>query len=450
MAWKVRGSGTAEFRGEHSCRVEFQVQNEATGQIKRERKTFQVKSKTKKEKERCKREFRAELETGIDRDLRTATFGEYSTRWLEHRKSDPSVAPRTYLTDVYQVNTLNITFSDMRISAITRMDVKEFQLSLMTPDSTGKCKTIKGKPLSGTTACAMRKKLKMILQEAVRDNIIVKNPCDDLKGPSKDTEEKDPLTRQQVARFKAIFDSSEPTPLLVAMRIALFAGLRRGEVCGLRWRDVDASERTITVRRSLCGKTLKFKDTKTEAGERTIPLDDATYDYLMAYKNGQIKRLIACGKSVEDTCITAEPDEEFMTPDRMTQRVIKFCNANGFEGATAHLLRHTYCTLLFAANVDVKTVQYLMGHKDPKTTLRIYTHYLKSNGVKAASAIGALMDSLPTTNIVAVDTVGAAKPKPKEPIVEEVAKPANPDQSGQPTRNRETPTPSITQLRKAV
>ena len=403
MAWKVKGSGTAEFRGEHSCRVEFQVENTATGVIRRERKTFQVSAHTKKEKERCKREFRAELETGIDRDMRTTTFREYSDRWLAHRKADPEIAARTYSQDAYQVKTINLTFGNTRITAITRMDVKEFQLGLMTPDDSGKCKSISGKPISGTTACGIRKKLKMILQEAVRDGIIAKNPCEDLKGPSKDTKEKDPLSRLQVAKFKETFDGSEPTPLLVAMRLALFAGLRRGEVCALRWKDFDKKGHTVTVARSLCGESLKFKDTKTEAGERTVPLDDGTYEYLVAFKSKQLKKLLASGKSVEDACITAEPGDPYMKPNDMTNWVIRFCRRNGFDGATPHLLRHTYCTLLFAAGVDLKTVQYLMGHKDPETTLRIYTHYLKSNGVKAAGAITALMDSLPATNIVPID-----------------------------------------------
>lgn len=63
-------------------------------------------------------------------------------------------------------------------------------------------------------------------------------------------------------------------------------------------------------------------------------------------------------------------------------------------------MRHTYCTLLFASGADLKTVQYLMGHADPATTLRLYTHYVESRGIEAASVVGALMDSLPTTNVI--------------------------------------------------
>lgn len=66
-------------------------------------------------------------------------------------------------------------------------------------------------------------------------------------------------------------------------------------------------------------------------------------------------------------------------------------------------MRRTYCTLLFASGANLKTVQYLMGHTDPATTLRVYTHYDESRGIEAASVVGALMDSLPTTNVIHLD-----------------------------------------------
>ena len=92
-----------------------------------------------------------------------------------------------------------------------------------------------------------------------------------------------------------------------------------------------------------------------------------------------------------------------MQPENVTRSLGRFCEANGFAHFTPHLLRHTYCTLLFAAKVDIKTVQYLMGHSDPATTLRVYTHYVERNGVRAAAAVGAMMNSLPATNVVMLD-----------------------------------------------
>lgn len=402
--WIVKNSGSAEFRGPNSCRVEFQLMNTATGEIKRERKTMYVSSHSKAEKNRCIREFRAELEGGANFDSRFVTFEQYSNEWLASRKVNPNVAPRTYDKEAYRVRTLNLHFAKMRIAMIDRRDIKNYQLLLMSGDKVGNAPTISGRPLSGTTAHGIRKTLKQILQEAVYDGIILKNPCDNLEAPPIDTEEKEPLTNKQVARLRALLDASRPKATLVAIRLCLFAGLRRSEVAGLKWSDYDSTAGKISVCRSLDTSTLEFKTPKTKAGKREIPLDSATIAYLDAFKSAQTEKLLALGKSVNDSCICATAGTDYMHPENVTRTVRRFGNANGFPGITPHVLRHTYCTLLFSAGADLKTTQYLMGHDDPATTLRIYTHYCEENGEKAAAAIDALMKSLPTTNIIKLDS----------------------------------------------
>ena len=399
----VKGEGSVEFRGKHSCRVEFQVQNAATGETDTKRKTMRVKSHSKAEKSRCKREFRAELESGLDIDARNTTFSQYADEWLAGRKANPDVAPRTYKKDADRIKTLDMHFGDMLITEITRRDVKQFQVAIMTADENGKAPTLSGRPHSGTTARGMRTTLKQILQEAVRDDIIAKNPCDDLVAPSNDTEEKEPLTKEQAARLRALLDASKPRASLVALRLCLFAGLRRSEVAALRWSDYDAEKGEISVCRSFDTETKQFKEPKTKAGKRVIPLDAGTVSYLNAFRVHQTKKLLALGRSVRDSCICATAGTDYMHPENITRSVRRFGKANGFPGITPHILRHTYCTLLFAAGTDLKTVQYLMGHDDPMTTMKIYTHYCESNGIKAAAAVGALMDSLPTTNVIQLD-----------------------------------------------
>lgn len=403
MAWIVKNNGSAEWRGANSCRVEFQVENEATGEIKRERKTFRVSGHTQKEKKRCIAEFRAELENGLDRGSRNLTFETYAAQWLKDREASKQISPRTLAKERDRIRNMNITLGNMRLTAITRQVVKEFQTAIMTTDKDGKAPTLSGKPLSGTTAHGVRTTLHQILDEAVEDNIIAKNPCDRLTAPKLDTKEKEPLSKERAAEFRALLDSSTPRPSLVGFRLCLFAGLRRGEACGLKWADFNEEEGTVTINRNLCTETLRFKAPKTKAGYRTIPLDPSTVAYLKKFKAIQAPKLLAQGKNVNDSCIVAKATCDYMHPENLTRSLIRFCKANGFDGVTPHILRHTYCTLLCASGVDVKTAQYLMGHDDVKTTLGIYAHYEKTNGIKAATAVGALMDSLPTTNVVQLD-----------------------------------------------
>lgn len=410
MAWIVKNNGTATFRGKNSCRVSFQVENDATGEVKREMKTFRVSGQTQKEKKRCIAEFRAELESGLNRDARFLTFAEYADEWQQERENGirltstgKRVAPRTIARDRDRIRNINITLGNMRIVAITKADVKKFQASLMSTDESGKAPTISGKPLSGATAHGVCVTLKQILQDAVDDEIIAKNPCNGLASPQVDTKEKKPLSKERVAEFRALLDASTPRPSLVGFRLCLFAGLRRGEACDLRWNDFDAKKGTITVSKSLCTETLQSKPTKTE-NVRTIPLDPATVAYLVEFRKIQAKKLLGLGKPVGEHRIVAKAQCDFMHPENLTRSLARFGKANGFEGITPHILRHTYCTLLCETGQSVKTAQYLMGHSDPLTTLRIYDHYQEENGLKAASAIGSLMDSLPTTNVIQFDS----------------------------------------------
>ena len=116
---------------------------------------------------------------------------------------------------------------------------------------------------------------------------------------------------------------------------------------------------------------------------------------------------LALGKDVEQACITAPPEKDYMPPSYLTSMLPRFCKRAGLPRVSPHQLRHTYCTLLFASGVDLKTVQYLMGHVNPGTTLKVYTHYMESNGVKAAGAINSLMQSLPASAPQVVTFAGA-------------------------------------------
>ena len=400
MTWIIKGDGSAQPRGKSSCRVTFTMANTVTGEKIRKRKTMRVEKQTKTERQRCIREYRAQLETEIDTKRSGITFREYASEWLAQREARPDIRPRTLSRDKNRVETINLTFGDTPLVEISRADIKGFQAAIMTADENGHAPTVSGKPLSGTTAHDTRQTLRQILQEAVLDGVLLSNPTDGVKAPSRDTKEKEPLTPEQAARFQTLLDYSEPRPTLVAFRLCLFAGLRRGEVLALRWNDFDPIKGEIHVTKSLCAETLKVKEPKTEAGKRIVPLDPGTISYLKAFENMQSRKLIALGKNVGDSPICCAPDCDYIHPENLTRSLRDYSKAAGFPVLTPHVLRHTYCTLLFHAGVDLKTVQYLMGHSDPSVTLKIYTHFVESNGAKAAAAVGALMDSLAPSNVI--------------------------------------------------
>ena len=149
MTWVVKNEGTAEFRGAHSVRVEFQVENTETGEIQRRRKTMRVERKTQQEKKRCIREFREELETELStKSVTCKTFSEYASEWLAQREADKDIRPRTLSRDRGRVRTIEITLGNKPLIDITRADVKNFQAAIMTADENGHAPTVSGRPLS--------------------------------------------------------------------------------------------------------------------------------------------------------------------------------------------------------------------------------------------------------------------------------------------------------------
>ena len=160
--------------------------------------------------------------------------------------------------------------------------------------------------------------------------------------------------------------------------VLLGTGLRVSEFCGLTMRDLDFEARQIHVRRQLkVGKDGFYtEEPKTQAGSRTLPMSDAVYCSL---KNILRKRKPQRIEYVVDGCagfILLNQNNKPKTSrdiERVLRGICKNCSEN-IPRIVPHTFRHTFCTRLIMAGVDVKTVQYLMGHADITTTMNVYTH----------------------------------------------------------------------------
>lgn len=166
-----------------------------------------------------------------------------------------------------------------------------------------------------------------------------------------------------------------------AAMLLLYSGLRRGEASALTWADVDLSSRTITVNKSLDFATGQIKAPKTAAGVRTVNIPQLLADYLATQQDGCLyvlhtptgQRLTATiwkqmwRSYMQDLNVRYGYDDTAnkFTPGGLPMRIQTF---------TPHQLRHTFCTLLYFAGVDVLTARDQMGHSNISVTLSIYTH----------------------------------------------------------------------------
>lgn len=204
---------------------------------------------------------------------------------------------------------------------------------------------------------------------------------------------------------------------MIAVRLGMATGMRKGEVLGLDWAAVDLKRKKLMVVQQYTQKK-KLKKPKSVAGVRVLSLDDETIEFLGQWKVEQSSILAANEiTQTENTPVVCDNFGKRIDPIYFTKWFQKFCaqhgygsfkvvepyldsqgkyrgwkrtRRSGYEGLCFHELRHTQATLLIANHCDIKTVQHRLGHSDVETTLNIYSHFIEANDESAAQTIAAL------------------------------------------------------------
>lgn len=230
-------------------------------------------------------------------------------------------------------------------------------------------------PLSHFTLSNLRSSAKaaydLAIPEVVLYNPLVKTTCPAGAAP----EPRDPITEEQQQWIRETPHNAQRAAMLL-----LYSGLRRGEATALTWADIDLQDATITVNKGYNFADKKSKDPKTAAGVRVVSIPKVLVDYLRTQQDGCLYVLHnSKGKRM------TEQGWKRLWESYMRDLNVKY-GYNGQQNKnrpgglpmvidtfTPHQLRHTFCTLMYFAGVDVMTARNQMGHKDISVTLGIYT-----------------------------------------------------------------------------
>jgi integrase len=179
------------------------------------------------------------------------------------------------------------------------------------------------------------------------------------------------------------------------LRVLAATGGRRGEICGLRWSDVDFDAGTLLISRSIASVAggIVEKDTKTHASRR-ISLDAETLNELGRQRQRLEERATLCDADLARDCFVfthAVDGSRPLHPDTITGGFRRLCTKLGIKGVRLHDLRHLHATQLLAAGVPVSTVSGRLGHANSSTTLNVYAHFLAASDRRAADVIGGLL-----------------------------------------------------------
>lgn len=341
--------------------------------------------RTRREAERAM----AEIVESLDKDRYIApqkrTLAEFATdEWLPLNKTQT----KTSTWDSYRRNLENHVLPILGgtpLQQITAGHLDSLYRSLL---ASGRRNADGG--LSPKTVRNIHGTLSKLFTDATDLGMLANNPAAAAHPPKPRT------TRNTEIRF---WTSEELAAFLRAVRgdhfyplwhLASMTGMRRGELLGLRWNDLDLETQRLSVRQNLISVAYEIKMTTPKSHHaRVIDLDTKTTAVLGAHKTTLDS---ACAPTVGNTLVFLKDDGEMIHPDVLSQRFERLVDRTDLRRIRLHDLRHTHATIGLRAGVPVKVMSERLGHSTPAFTLQQYAHVIPGMQAEAAEAIAKLVD----------------------------------------------------------
>ena len=273
---------------------------------------------------------------------------------------------------------------DIKLGKLTSHDLQKLYKELMENGRVHIGKS--GNPgLSSTTVRSVHLMLHSAFERARKEKLIVANPTEDCIAPKPRKIEMKILPQEHI---RAYLDAARDRDLLPMFYLELVSGLRKGELVALRWDDLDAEQRTISVSKQYVRNpdgSLELTRPKTENSVRLVSIPQVAVDLLIQEHE----------KHPDNPYMFPSPiTGEMYHPDSVVNLHKKLLKDAGLEHLRFHDLRHTFATTALQNGVDVKTVSSMLGHYDAGFTLRTYTHATRQKQDEAAQTMGSFMEQV--------------------------------------------------------
>jgi integrase len=336
---------------------------------------------TKKEAEKRLSELLHQLDTGTFMRPSKTTLAEFLERWLKDY-AWPNLAPRTaegyeHIIRRHLVPALgNMTLMQLKPEHLQRYYSEKL--------TGGRCDGKEG--LSPKTVRHHHVTLHDALRSAVKWGLLSRNPADAVSPPHVQHPEMKTWDEDDIARF---LEAAKETPYHCLFYLALFTGMRRSELLGLKWNDADLILGEVSVTRSLHhlrDGSIIFRSPKTAKGRRTVALPpSATLLLKEHWEKQKLERAMLGIPLTDDDLVFSHLDGKPLLPDTVTHAWINLVRRTGIKSIRLHDARHSHASLMLKQGIHPKIVQERLGHASIQITLDTYSHV--APGLQQAAAI---------------------------------------------------------------
>ncbi|MCA0301143.1 MAG: site-specific integrase [Proteobacteria bacterium] len=385
--------GSIQRSGKTSWRIRFDLgTDKQTG--KRRVQSVVVQGK-KADAQRRMAELLAAKGNGTFVEASKLTVAEHVRQRVDHWEKAGEISSRT--ADRYRElveNQIVPHLGNVRLQGLRTLDVEGWHATLR----------VKGRKDGGPLAPRTIHHAHRVLGKALRDGArhgllsrVVTGP-EGQRAPKVETEEVVVIPPE---RIPEVIQKLKGRALYPKIVVALFTGVRRGELLGLRWSDIDLKGKVLRVRQAVeeakrkgeSGTVLRLKTTKTKAGRRDVSLPDIVVEALSEHRREQLEQRMAMGLGKPDADDLVFPALEGgpQRPSNLSGDWRAAVRSLKLPDVSLHALRHTHASQLIDAGIDVVKISKRLGHASPHITLMVYAHLFGARDIVSAEAINAAL-----------------------------------------------------------
>ncbi|MFA6736711.1 MAG: tyrosine-type recombinase/integrase [Saccharofermentanales bacterium] len=329
-------------------------------------------------------------------------FADYAEKFMQTKEMSPKCRER--YNDL--LKRINIAIGHIRIEKLQPIHLQEFYKDLRSVIS----KRTK-QALTDKTILHHHRLISSVLAQATKEQLIPRNIAsrDYMDAPKLTKKEPLFLNDIQARNLVSLLLKEEDIRIKTSIMLLLYSGMRRGELCGLEWKDIDFINNIIEIRRTsqyISGQGIITKDPKNQSSRRALKLPKEILLMLKEYKQWQIQERLKNSydwhnninikviegnsfsiKTIKNDRIFTTDDGNQISPDTINFWLEKFREKHNLQAFTPHSLRHTNITLQIASGVSLRTIASRAGHSQTSTTSNIYAHAIQTADELASQAL---------------------------------------------------------------